>query len=146
MIDVGQFDEAKEVDYIPGSALLARTSAISTIGLMDSRFFLYNEDVDWCLRARRSGYRLWYAPKALVWHKEGASTRRVTNTRLYYIHRNRLLLMRKHASRRQLLAAFFPMCARLSAAIAYHSVHDGPLSASTILKAYCDGTTMRISP
>jgi len=92
--DRGQFNVAQEVDFVSGSALLVRSAVIKEIGPLDERFFLYNEDADWCLRAKRAGYKVWFTPAGPVFHKQGASTGRVSKTTLYYSHRNRLLLLK----------------------------------------------------
>lgn len=72
--DAGQYDEATEVEYITGCCLLASRQCIETVGLLDEDFYMYAEDVDWCYRARRAGFRLMYEPRAKVWHKISSST------------------------------------------------------------------------
>lgn len=72
-VDRGHFDSERAVDYITGCCMLVRREVIERIGLLDERFFMYGEDVDWCLRARRAGYRLVFQPKAKVWHKLSVS-------------------------------------------------------------------------
>jgi GT2 family glycosyltransferase len=68
---------------------------------MDERYFLYFEDVDWAVRARRAGYTCLVIRGALVWHRAGRSTRgdqRAPRWTTYYYHtRNNVLLMRKLA-------------------------------------------------
>jgi GT2 family glycosyltransferase len=53
-------DSVREVDWCLGSCLLVRRRAIDDIGLMDDRYFLYYEDVDWCFRAKRRGWKVYY--------------------------------------------------------------------------------------
>jgi GT2 family glycosyltransferase len=65
-----------ELDYISGGCLLVRREIIEQIGLLDERFFLYGEDVDWGLRMRDAGLALLYAPHAHVWHKGSGSVKR----------------------------------------------------------------------
>jgi len=72
--DHGQFDDEREVDYITGCALMARREVFETSGLLDPSYVAYYEDVDFCMRARRAGYRILYAPGGKVWHKISAST------------------------------------------------------------------------
>ncbi len=94
-MDRGQYDVEQDMEVLSGSALLIRTAALADIGLLDERFFLYEEDVDWCLRSREQGYRNLYVPTSRVRHSEDDSeTRRVRTT--YYLNRNRHLLHRKH--------------------------------------------------
>jgi GT2 family glycosyltransferase len=72
--DRGQFDGVREVDYLTGCALLAAVRPLEDIGLMDTRYFMYNEDTDWCVRARERGYLVLLAPGAKVWHKVSMSS------------------------------------------------------------------------
>jgi len=72
--DAGQFDEPRDTDYATGCALLARAGLIARVGLLDTSYVAYFEDADFCMRARRAGYRIRYVPSAKVWHKISAST------------------------------------------------------------------------
>ena len=96
-------DEAVVVDVIIGCAVLVRRSLIERIGLMDERYFLYFEDIDWSLRALRAGYSCLLARGAVVRHGVGASTRgrgkRPRWTFYYYHTRNNILFMRMYGSR-----------------------------------------------
>jgi len=56
------------VDWLMGSALLTKREALNKIGLLDERFFMYFEDVDWCRRFWKAGYRVIYFPKAKMYH------------------------------------------------------------------------------
>lgn len=68
------------VDWLSGASLLVRRSVFDTVGFFDETFFLYYEETDLCLRARRAGFRCWYVPASRVVHLEGQSTG-VTDTR-----------------------------------------------------------------
>lgn len=57
-----------EVDWVTGAVLVARREAIADVGPMDERYFLYWEDLDWCYRMRRSGWRVFYVPEARAIH------------------------------------------------------------------------------
>jgi len=59
---------AREVDWLLGAFLMVRREAIESVGMMDERFFLYFEDVDWCFRMRRSGWKVNYLPTAEAIH------------------------------------------------------------------------------
>jgi N-acetylglucosaminyl-diphospho-decaprenol L-rhamnosyltransferase len=65
---------ATEVDWVAGASMMVRREVIRDIGLMDERYFLYFEEVDFCLRARRAGWPCWYVPKSRVMHVSGQST------------------------------------------------------------------------
>ncbi len=88
--DDGTWDEPFEPSYISGASLLVKKEAVEAIGLMDEKYFLYWEDADWGVRARRKGYRLLYCPKSKVWHKEGGTTGYLSPQADYYWIRNGL--------------------------------------------------------
>jgi N-acetylglucosaminyl-diphospho-decaprenol L-rhamnosyltransferase len=58
----------RDVEWLLGAALLARREAVEDVGGMDERFFLYFEDVDWCSRMQRHGWRVVYLPQARMIH------------------------------------------------------------------------------
>jgi GT2 family glycosyltransferase len=96
--DRGQYGEVTEVDYLTGCALLASAGAVSEIGLMDESYFMYNEDTDWCARARERGYSVLLAPSAKLWHKVSMSSGGgLTPFKIYNRIRSTLRFFRLHA-------------------------------------------------
>ena len=93
--DDGRWDEAFEPGYISGASLLVRKEVVERIGLMEDKYFLYWEDADWGVRARRKGYRLLYCPKSKVWHKEGGTSGYLSLKTDYYWIRNGLYFTKK---------------------------------------------------
>jgi GT2 family glycosyltransferase len=73
-IDRGQYESPRDVDYVSGCALMARREVFEAIGDLDPAFQAYFEDTDFCMRARRSGFRIVYVPAGVVWHKISSST------------------------------------------------------------------------
>jgi hypothetical protein len=71
--DRGQHDTPGETGYASGCCLLVSREVIERIGLLDESYFMYAEDADWSIRARRAGYRILYEPAARVWHKVSVS-------------------------------------------------------------------------
>jgi GT2 family glycosyltransferase len=71
--DAERFDIPCETGYASGCCLLAKRSTVERIGLLDESYFMYSEDADWCMRARRAGFRIMYEPRARVWHKVSVS-------------------------------------------------------------------------
>lgn len=88
---------ARDVEWVSGCGVLVRLAALADIGLMDEDFFLYCEDVDWCVRARRLGYRVLYEPRAVVSHRPPTSLAAICR-RSYFLARNGLLFARKHGT------------------------------------------------
>jgi GT2 family glycosyltransferase len=107
--DQGQYDVARDVEYVTGASLAARSEALDDIGLLDERFYpAFYEDVDLCWRARRAGWRVKYEPRAVALHDEASSTRHHWLSRHYYHYRNRLLFLLKHFSPSQVFGEFVP--------------------------------------
>ncbi|MBI1976736.1 MAG: glycosyltransferase, partial [Candidatus Omnitrophica bacterium] len=93
--DKGQYDKRQEVEALTGCALLIKKECLEEAGLLDEDFEFYVEDVDWCLRARKKGWRMGYVPQSIVWHHHQGST---TPERVkWYIERNRILLTAKQS-------------------------------------------------
>ena len=85
-----------EPDWLSGSCLLARKEALDAVGGFDEGFFLYEEDVDLCLRLRRAGWGVLFTPDAQVVHHLGRSMQTdPARARLEY-HRSHLRFYRKH--------------------------------------------------
>lgn len=61
-------------DWVSGASMIIRRQVIEDIGLMDERYFLYFEEVDFCCRANHAGWKCWHVPNSRVMHLEGAST------------------------------------------------------------------------
>jgi GT2 family glycosyltransferase len=97
-IDRGQFYAVIEVDRLTGCAMLIKRVVFGKIGLLDPDYFLYFEDVDFCVRARKAGYKNICVQNAKVWHKESMSTKAKYGSPLhtYYHNRNRLIFLKKH--------------------------------------------------
>jgi GT2 family glycosyltransferase len=113
--DVAKFNEPTLVDYISGCAMLLRGTALQRVGLLDPEFFAYHEDLDWCIRARRAGYRVAYVPSALVYHGMHASTGGggYMSPITYLSARNSILFVQKNASRAEQLKFAIHLCVNL---------------------------------
>ena len=94
--DRGQFTHPLAVDWISGCAILVRRSVIDQVGTIDSRYFYYWEETEWCLRASRSGWQVLHVPAAKLWHKGVQRDYRPKPLVTYYATRNRLLTLAKH--------------------------------------------------
>jgi len=91
----------EEVDMIIGASMLIRREVLEKVGLLEEKYFLYFEEIDYALRAKNAGYTLGLEPNAIVYHKEGASinkesaVQKVSGFSDFYAMRNRLLLTKK---------------------------------------------------
>lgn len=67
-------DVEQEVDACVGAFMLVRKSAMEKVGLFDEDYFFYGEDLDWCYRFKKAGYKIVYTPIAKIIHYKGASS------------------------------------------------------------------------
>ena len=91
-----EHDRPREVDWVSGAALLARGELIDRIGGLDPEFFMFCEDVDWCWRAWKAGYKVVYLPFATITHAIGRSTDKVPNRMIGRFHRSMWRFYRKN--------------------------------------------------
>lgn len=89
-------NQRKEVDWISGSCLLTKRSVFEKIGLLDEQFFIYVEDVDFCYRAKKAGFSVYYFPNSVVIHHIGKSTQKRKLAMLVEHHRSMYHFYRKH--------------------------------------------------
>ena len=63
-----------QVDWVSGASMIIRREVFDEIGLLDENFFMYFEEVDFCIRARAAGWSCWHVPASRVVHMEGAAS------------------------------------------------------------------------
>jgi len=95
------------VDWLAGASMLIRREVFDSIGLFDDGFFMYFEETDFCLRARRAGFPTWYLPESRVAHIGGGSTGLLDarRPRPAYWFESRRRYLRKHHGAPYLWAA-----------------------------------------
>jgi hypothetical protein len=98
MIDFAH-DQIADVDWLSGSALMARRETFEQTGLLDERFFMYLEDVDWCKRAHMAGWRVIYYPMVSVSHRIGAASDQNPVPMIKQHHKSMLRYYLKYNSR-----------------------------------------------
>jgi len=97
--DSGRSKNAGRIDYAPTCCVLIRREVFAQIGLMDERFFVYSDDVDFMFRSRQAGIAMFLIPKAKLWHKVNSLTGGInTDFTYYYTARGRALFLYKHLS------------------------------------------------
>jgi GT2 family glycosyltransferase len=75
--DDGQFDQIAQRGYVYATAMLIKRQVMEQVSLLDSTFFFGIEEYDYCARATRAGFKVVYVPKSRVWHKVGASRKKL---------------------------------------------------------------------
>ena len=86
-----------EVDQPMGAAMLIRKSVWESVGRFDQEYFLYMEEVDFCYRVKRSGYKIVYVPEAKMMHHAGGSSRQAWEKSQQHLLDSTFLYFRKHA-------------------------------------------------
>ena len=93
-------DQVTPVDAVSGSFIMTRKEVVEKIGLLDERFFMYGEDLDWCWRARQSGYQNYYVPETSIIHYHGQSSKKRPVRTAYYFYQAMYLFYCKHTAPR----------------------------------------------
>lgn len=107
MTDKGQFDKTAEVELATGCCMLIKKEIFDKVGMFDDKYFLYYEDADLCMRAKKDGFKIMFVPKSIIWHKNAGSVGGSGSVlQDYYITRNRLLFGLRYAPFRSKLALF----------------------------------------
>jgi hypothetical protein len=73
-LDKPEYNIEREIDFAPSCCMLIDSQALRQIGLFDPGYYFYFDDWDLCERFRTSGEKIYFSPKALIWHKEALST------------------------------------------------------------------------
>jgi len=111
--DKGQYDTPGYTAGAHGCAMMVKKEVIEKTGAFPEVFFLYYEEWDWSARILKEGYKIFYQPKALIYHKESVSVGKSSPMKVYYQTRNRILYMRRNSGKKELLVflAFYSLFA-----------------------------------
>ena len=111
--DTGKYARVEEVFAGCGASLLLKREMLSKVGDFEDDFFMYYEDTDLCWRARLLGWTVLYAPDAIVRHIHCGTTQEWSPSFLYLTERNRLAMILKNGSPRQILRVWGSFIFRL---------------------------------
>lgn len=89
-------DETMQVDSVMGAFLLIKKNVVESVGLLDESFFMYGEDLDWCLRVKEKGLEVWYYPQSRITHFKGASSAQIPFKALKWFHDAMWIFYKKH--------------------------------------------------
>jgi GT2 family glycosyltransferase len=106
---------AKQVDWVHGAFVLIRREVIEKIGLLDEQFYMYSEETDYCYRARKAGFQIWYTHAGkIIHHWSGVATLSLKS--IVWTQRSQMLFYHKHFSGIQryllVLLKYIGMCFR----------------------------------
>lgn len=133
--DRGQFDRVEEVDYVTGCVMMLSSRALREIGLLDESYYMYNEDTDWCERARRASYRILAVPESKIWHRISMSSGGgLTSYKVYHRLRSTLRFYARYARPYHWLG-ILPLTAARTAAFAVAQLAAGrPGNVTAVLR------------
>lgn len=133
--DIGQYDKEDEIFWACGAAMLIRTSVALTIGGFDESLFAYAEEVDFCWRVKKLGFKIKIVPQSIVFHKGAGFWNKKITKKIYLLHRNHIILLMKHLQIKDLLwiLPLRLLCEFLS--IIYYIREGTYAHALTVLKA-----------
>jgi GT2 family glycosyltransferase len=95
--DKGQYNDEKEIDFMTGCCMLIKKEVFKKVGLLSNEYFMYFEDVDFCVKVRERGYKIWYNPNAVIYHKVGFSAGgEESSFAIKWCTRNRIIFMNRH--------------------------------------------------
>jgi GT2 family glycosyltransferase len=97
--DEGQYNEIKETNYAHGGGMMVPRKVIEEVGGLPEEFFIYYEEFDWCEQIKRKGYKVYYQPNSLIYHKESMTTGKASPFKTFYHTKNRILFMRRNMSK-----------------------------------------------
>lgn len=143
--DNGQYSTPHETAYLHGAAMMIRRDVLQRVGHMSEVFFLFYEEMDWSVRIRRAGYRLWYEPASVIYHKESMTAQRDTPLREFYMSRARMLFARRNLSgiNQTLSCLYIGLIATPKKAIT-HLLHGRISLTMAVLKGMMHGMATRL--
>ena len=103
-VDIGRYDKEGITDFVNGACALVKRGVVKEIGLLDEKLFLYWEDADYSMRAKKEGWKIVYTPSTHIWHKVAQASGIGSNLNDYFLTRNRLLFGMRYARTKTKLA------------------------------------------
>ena len=96
--DRGQYDDARDIFWASGAAFCCRASAFREAGGFDADFFAHMEEIDLCWRLQIAGWRIRIEPRSVVYHLGGGTLPAASPSKIFYNHRNNLMMLYKCAT------------------------------------------------
>lgn len=106
-VDKDQFDKTAETELATGCCMLIKREVFDKVGMFDDKYFLYYEDADLSVRAKKNSFKIIFVPSSIIWHKNaGSGGGSGSVLQDYYITRNRLIFGFRYAPIRSKIALF----------------------------------------
>ena len=95
--------KSSQVDWVMGAALMVKKEAIDKVGLLDEKFFMYMEEVEWCYRIKKAGWQIWFYPEAKIFHLVRGSSPEGKQRAILGIYKGLIYFYQKHFAPWQLI-------------------------------------------
>lgn len=95
-IDQGQYNTITETNYAHGGGMMLPRRVIDQVGGLPEDFIFYYEELDWCEQIKRKGFKIYYQPNSLIYHKESMTTGKGSPFKTYYQTKNRIFFMKRN--------------------------------------------------
>lgn len=132
--DSGQYNDPIRIAW--GGVLLARRKLLKKIGVFDPIYFNYAEDVDLCYRIYRAGYTVMYVPTSTVYHYGGGVLGKNMGRKMFFIHRNHIILLLKNWDTKRLLYVLPPRLLMDMASFFYYMSTGYATISLAMIKSY----------
>lgn len=130
----------RPTQVLHGCALMVSREVIERVGPMYEGYFLFYEEFDWSLRMREAGYRLFFEPRAVVYHKESATITRCSPLREFYLYRSRVLYARRNVrSFSKILSCLYLGCVVMPLKMVEHVFNGRPDLARAVWRGTWSG-------
>jgi GT2 family glycosyltransferase len=106
--DLKDLDKIRECDLLPGGGFFVKRNVLEKVGLLDEDYFLYYEDLDFYMRAKRKNFKIIYNPNAVFYHAFGKTTGRENASKIiYYGYRSKIRCILKNSTLPQIITSLF---------------------------------------
>lgn len=150
--DNGQFDVPLHTEWITGCCFLVKSEAIKNVGLLDERFFVYYEDLDWSFKITSLGMELIYVPDSLIYHEAGMSDKNrktygegnVSPFSRYHEMRNHLFIVRRYAEGLNLVTSWSFQVFKFLGYLSFYLIRGRFKKFCYVSKAFYHGITKEV--
>ncbi len=88
--------KACQVDWVMGAALMVKKKVLEKVGILDEKFFMYMEEVEWCYRIKKAGWEVWLCPEAKIFHLVRGSSASGKQKAIWGIYKGLIYFYQKH--------------------------------------------------
>ena len=141
-----RFHTAMETASLHGAAMMIKREVIEQVGTMPEIYFLFYEELDWSAQMLRSGYKLWYEPTAIVYHKEAMTARKESPLREFYLSRARMIYARRNVTGfSKLLSCCYTGGVAAPKKVMLYLLHRKPELAKAVIQGTYRGLTCHVN-